>query len=170
MLAAGVVVDQVDDDFYPPLMSLLHQVLKIVDRTVVRIDAIVISDIIAVITGGRLDGHQPNAGHTQILCGGRVAIVEIIKHADDAIDISDAIPIRIHEAAHENFVEDGVIPPWHESLCRPWQRCWRCYRNRFGFLLCNRCHYLNKFFRGRGWGGRAQQPDVWGWRGYRLPG
>jgi len=68
------------------------------------------------MVAGRLHNrHQPQPGHTQIISCVRVAIIQVIKLFNQAIDVTDAVTITVVETAHENLVKDSIIPPGHFS-------------------------------------------------------
>ena len=99
--AAAVVYDQIKDDLDATLVALGHQRVKIVHGAVLRINGIVVIDIVLMIAVAGVDGHQPNAVYAQFL--------QIIQLGNDALQIADAIAIGIAEGVNKNFVPSAII-------------------------------------------------------------
>src|SRR2546430_5074176 len=53
VLVGGVVQHELDDDPQPAPMRLLEEDLEVVERAAVRMDAVVIGDVVAVVAGRR---------------------------------------------------------------------------------------------------------------------
>ena len=54
-----------------------------------------------MVGGAGVDGHQPNAIDAQFL--------QVIQLGDDALEITNAIPIGVAEGVYENFVEYPIV-------------------------------------------------------------
>ena len=50
-----------------------------------------------------MNGHEPQTGDAEVL--------QIIEFLNEAVDVADAVAIAVVEAAHEDFIEDAVVPP-----------------------------------------------------------
>src|SRR5512133_1032889 len=103
MFTGSVIEHQINDDLNITLVRLFKKAFEIVHRPIFRIDRVVIGHIIAMIGGGGIDRHKPDALDPQAL--------QIIQLFSDAVEIADAIPVTVAEGANKNLIEDGVIPP-----------------------------------------------------------
>ena len=95
MLDRGVVEHHVNDDADAAFVSLGQQALEIVAAAVIWVDLVIVGDIVAVVTGGGHDGHEPEASDAQVMGGGGVAIIEVIQPGGEAIEIADAVAIGV---------------------------------------------------------------------------
>ena len=111
MVAAGVVHDQVDDDFDTSSMGFFNQALEIFFGAVFFVDLEVIDDVVAMIAGRLHDRHEPDAGHPQVVRRRGIAVVQIIQPLNEAVDVAHAVAVAVLKAAHEDLVEDGIVPP-----------------------------------------------------------
>ncbi|MNC23568.1 hypothetical protein D3C75_715980 [compost metagenome] len=75
MFLGRVIDNEIHDNFDSPFMSLLHQLLHILQCPIIRVNAAVVGDIIAVIAGGRVNRHQPDSADTQILRSRRITVI-----------------------------------------------------------------------------------------------
>jgi hypothetical protein len=65
MLVAGMVDHQVEDDLDAARVRRTHEMFEVGHRAVLRIDAVEVGDVVAVIAGRRVDRHQPDAADAQ---------------------------------------------------------------------------------------------------------
>ena len=96
--------------------------LKSSQRAVLRVDAVVVGDVVAVVARRRADGHQPDAGDAEVGGRGGVAVVQVVEPLDQALQVADAVVGertggRVGEGAHEDLVEDAVGPPRRRRRC-----------------------------------------------------
>ncbi|OQA18573.1 MAG: hypothetical protein BWY63_01998 [Chloroflexi bacterium ADurb.Bin360] len=115
MLCGSVVEHQVNDNADAARVRLGHQLLEICIGAVFVIHGIVICDIVAVVAGRLMDGHKPDTGDPQVVIGGGVAVVEIVELLYKPLQVAHTVAIAIVEAAHEDLVEDGIVPPGHSA-------------------------------------------------------
>ena len=80
-----MVPHKINDDFDAARMGLGQELTKIVHGAIVGVDGSVVGHVIAVVTGRRKNGHEPQASDAQITTGVWVAIVEVIQFFDDAL-------------------------------------------------------------------------------------
>src|SRR5438477_8179975 len=73
--------------------------LEIVVRAVVRLDLVVVGDIVAVVTRRCCDGHQPDAVDAQPR--------DVVKLLGQPAQIADPVAVRVVERAYENLVASG---------------------------------------------------------------
>ncbi|MNF14327.1 hypothetical protein D3C80_2165080 [compost metagenome] len=74
-------------------MRLSDQLLHILKRPVIGIDAAVIGDIIPVIAGGRVNRHQPDASNPQVIRSRRISVIQIIQFSCQPAQITDAVAV-----------------------------------------------------------------------------
>ena len=84
---------------------------KVGERTVVGLDALVVGDVVAVVAGRGKDGHQPERVDAEVRGGDRVAIVQVVELRSQALEVADAVAVRVGKAAHEDLVEDRAARP-----------------------------------------------------------
>jgi hypothetical protein len=118
-----VVDHKVDNDADTAFMAGIEHILKILQGAVIRIYVLVIGHIITMIGRGRENRHQPDTTDPQVGGGVGVTIVEVIEHLDDPTEVADAIAVTVLEGAHEDLIENYIVPP---SLCR--FRLWCLFR------------------------------------------
>ncbi len=118
VLAAGVVHDQIQDHLHAPGMGFLHQLPEIFQSADLGVDGVVIHHIILVVGWGRVNGRKPDSRHTQIRCGFRIPIIEVIQALDNALQIPKSIAIAIGKAAHKDLVKHAVLAGIELELVR----------------------------------------------------
>jgi hypothetical protein len=104
MLVRCMVNDQIDQYAYATLLASMSKLHEIAQRAVTRVDAVIIGNIIAIITQRRgLERHQPYGSHAQPM--------KIIQSPHQAGKVADAVPVGIHVAANGQAVDDRVFVP-----------------------------------------------------------
>ena len=104
VLVAGVVDDELADDADVALVGLVHQALEVRERAVVRVDRVVVRDVVAVVLQGRgVVGQEPQAGDAQVL--------QVRQLLDEAGDVPVPIRVRVIERADVQFVDDCLLVP-----------------------------------------------------------
>ncbi len=111
MLAGAVVHDEIDDHADTARVRRVQEGLEIGRRPVVRLDARVVGDVVAVVAGRGADRHQPDTGDPQVVVRGGVAVVQVVQTLGQTPQVADAVTVAVLEAAHEDLVEDGIVPP-----------------------------------------------------------
>ena len=111
MLVGAVIHDVVDDDPDAAVVGRREERLEIGHGPVVRIDGAVVDGVVAVIAWAIVDGHEPDAGDPEVVVCGGVAVVEVIELLGKALEVADPVAVAVVEAAHEDLVEDRVVPP-----------------------------------------------------------
>lgn len=104
MLVRGVIGHQVEHDSDAAPMGLRYQPVKTRQRAEVGMHVAVVADIVApVFQWRRIDGAQPDRIDAEQY--------EILKMRGDAVEVADAVAIRIRKTARIDLVEDRVLPP-----------------------------------------------------------
>ena len=97
-----MVEHHVDNDLDAARMALGNERAHILHRTVFRVDGLVVSHVIFVIAGTGHDGHEPDTVIAHIL--------DVVELRDYALQVADAVAVRILVGAHEDFVPvAGVV-------------------------------------------------------------
>ena len=105
-------------------MRLRHETLEVVVGAVVRLDPVVVADIVAVIAGRCGHRHEPDAGRAEVRVDARVAVVDVVELLDQAAQVADAVAVAVVEGANEDLVAGPPrvhAGPWRRSrdAC-PW--------------------------------------------------
>ena len=111
MIARRVIGNEVDDDVNPSPMCLVDQHSEIVIGAVVRIDVVVVGDVVAVIAHRLRDRHQPDTIGAKTRRARWISVIDVVETGDEAAQIPDAVAVGIVERADENFIADPVAPP-----------------------------------------------------------
>jgi hypothetical protein len=100
-----VVGDEIKDDFEAEGVSLGDQALAIGKRPEAGIDVAVIGDVITEIGHRRwVERAHPNRVHAE--CG------KIVKAPADAVEIANAVAVRVLKRARIDLVDDRGLPPF----------------------------------------------------------
>jgi len=111
-----MVDDKVNDDANATRMAGFQQLFKIIQRAVIRVDRLVIGDVVTMVGRRGIDWHEPQRADSQVIRGLRVAVVQIVQLLNDALKIADAIAVAVFKGAHKDFIEDHIIPPARNIL------------------------------------------------------
>src|SRR6516165_2025496 len=104
MLIGGVVDDQLGDDSQIAAVRLAHEGLEIGHPPVGWVDALVIGDVITVVTQRRgVKWQQPQRSDSEI--------AEIIELAAQALKIADAVVVGVKEGLYVQLIDDRVPVP-----------------------------------------------------------
>ena len=104
VLVGGVVEHQLGDDPEAAAVGLFDEGAEVVERPDVGMDVGIVGDVISVVAPGRrIDGQEPERIDAQVL--------EVIELRGQSRKIADSVAIRIHERAHPQLVDDGVLEP-----------------------------------------------------------
>ncbi len=109
VLVRGVVGHQVEDDAQAAAVGLGQQAVEVGQRAEQGVDVAVVGHIVAeVVHRRREDGRNPDGVYVQG--------VQIVEPPADAVEVADAIAVRILEGARVDLVDDAGLPPVHGSL------------------------------------------------------
>ena len=104
MLVRGVIDDQVDHDADAPVGGLVDQLGEVAQRSQARVHAVVVGDIVAVVTQRRrVHRVEPEACHAQP--------GQVVETADQARQVADAVAVRVLEGVDLQVVEDRLLVP-----------------------------------------------------------
>src|ERR1051326_5948750 len=104
MLGAGVVHDEVEDDAHSPLVGLGDESIEVGLRAVLLLDGFVVRSVVAVIARRLEDRREPERVDAEV-------VPEVVELRGDAVQVSDAVAVRVREAAHEDLVKDRAAHP-----------------------------------------------------------
>jgi hypothetical protein len=97
---ARVVDHQVEHDPHPVTVGGAQEGEEVGQRAEFGVDAPVVGDVVAVVTGRRVDGGQPQARDAEAR--------QVRQPGGEAAQVADAVAVRVLEAAHEDLVVDAV--------------------------------------------------------------
>ena len=81
-----------------------RNMLEVMQRAVVRMDAVVIGDVIAVVfQRRRIKGQQPERRDAEVL--------EVIEFFGKPLKVADAVAVAVAKGAHVNFIDHRVFVP-----------------------------------------------------------
>ena len=104
VLVGGVVDDELGDDANVAAMRFRHEALEVLHRPVVRMDVLVVGDVVAVVPERRrIEGQQPERVDAEAL--------EVVEPLCQAGEVADAVVVAVEEGAHVHLVDDGVLVP-----------------------------------------------------------
>ena len=116
MLVGGVVQHQIHNDADVALARLSNEAIEIGQGAVLRIDGPVVGDVVAKVDLRRgIDRCEPDGVDSERL--------QIVQPRSDAVQIADAVAVRILEAARINFVDDAVLQPVRVFMSGRWGAC-----------------------------------------------
>ena len=101
---AAPVYDQIDHYIDAVLFHLMHEFDEIAARSMARINAIVIADVVAVVlVGRRLKRRQPDRADAERM--------QIFETPRQSLEITDAIAVGVHEGFQIQAIDDRVFVP-----------------------------------------------------------
>ncbi len=99
-----VVDDEVDDDAHAELLGVVHEVHELAERAVLRVDVVVIGDVVAVVAvGRRVERLEPETCHAEPR--------EVVQPARQSREIAHAIAIAVHVLLDVEAVNHRVLVP-----------------------------------------------------------
>ena len=86
MLVGGVIDDEIDDHADAALLAAMSELYEVAQRTVARIDTVIVRDVVAIVLAGRsLKRHQPYRGDAET--------VQIVEAPQQTFKIADAVAV-----------------------------------------------------------------------------
>jgi hypothetical protein len=86
------------------LVGLGDQVVEVLERAVLRVDVLVVGDVVAEVDlRRRIDGREPDGVDAESL--------QVVEPLGDAVQVADAVAVRILKTARVDLVDDCVLPP-----------------------------------------------------------
>ena len=92
-----------------PLMALCHKLLKVIHRAILRINCLIIRNIVFVIAWRWADGHQPDLIAAKICPCRIVSVVYIVQFVNQSLDITDSVSIAVIVGIEEDFIGCSVF-------------------------------------------------------------
>jgi hypothetical protein len=85
-------------------LRLAHEVLEVGHRAVLRMHAVVVGDVVAVVLERRrIEGQQPQRRDAQIL--------DVVELRGKALEVAHAVVVRVEERLDVHLVYDRVLVP-----------------------------------------------------------
>ena len=104
VVGRGVVDDEVDDDADAALVRGLDERAEVLDRAVVRVDAVEVGDVVAAVAKRRgVERQEPDAVDAEPL-----QVVELVLEAPE---VARPVVVAVEERARVDLVEDGGLEP-----------------------------------------------------------
>ena len=104
MLIRGVIDDEIDNDADAALSAAMSEFDEIAERAVARIDAVIVGNVVAVVSAGRrLKRHQPDRGDAEP--------VQIVQPPQQSLEIADAVTVGVHIGADGQAIENAALVP-----------------------------------------------------------
>ena len=104
MLVGGVVEHHVEQDADVALLRLGDEAVEVGEGAVLRVDALVVGDVVAEVDLRRgIHGRDPDGVDAEGL--------EVVEALGDAVEVADAVAVGVLEAAGIDLVDDRVLPP-----------------------------------------------------------
>ena len=104
MAVAGVVGDEVEQDADAARAGLGDELVEVLERPQVRVDALVVRDVVAPVVVGRGERRvQPDAVDPEPL--------EVVEALRDPAHVADAVAVGVGEGPRIDLVQDAVAPP-----------------------------------------------------------
>jgi hypothetical protein len=106
MLIGRVVDDKFGDHPESKPMRLAKHHAKVIQCAELRVDILIIGDVVAVVLQRRrIKGHQPDGVDAQI--------TNVIELRGEPLEVADAVVVGIEERFDVHLVDDGVfVPKW----------------------------------------------------------
>ena len=109
-LIRRMVRHEIDDHANAAAMSLRYEAIERGKIAEVGMDAAVVADVVApVLERRRVDGIQPDGVDAERL--------EIVEMRGDAVEVADAVAVRVGKRARINLIEDASLPPLKSHRC-----------------------------------------------------
>ncbi len=114
MLVRGVIDDQLGHDPDVATMRLVEKSLEILDRPELRIDRLVLRDVVAVVPERRgVERQQP-----QTVDAERFDVVELVQQTDE---IAEAIAIAVAKGFDVELIDNCILIP--ETISQQFTPC-----------------------------------------------
>jgi hypothetical protein len=113
-----MIEGNVKNDSDPTLMGGVDQVSQILESAVVRVDVLVVGYVIAMITCGWKDGHEPEDTHLQVIVTVWIPVVQVVEVFTNALEIPlfplfagwGGIARCVSERPDEDVVHEIIVP------------------------------------------------------------
>ncbi|CAO0825743.1 hypothetical protein SMICM17S_09711 [Streptomyces microflavus] len=104
VFVGGVVDDQVHDELHPALVDGAQEPVEVGEGSEERVDVLVVADVVpVVVVRGGVDRGEPQDVDAEL--------GQVVEPFDDALQVADAVRIRVGEAAGVDLVDHRFAPP-----------------------------------------------------------
>ena len=90
-------------------MAGVHQGFQVLQGAKVRVNPIVVGNVVLVIGGAGKNGGEPQALDPQTGFGKHIPVVEIVQSLEDSRQVSLAVSVGIGKGANEDLIEHPVV-------------------------------------------------------------
>ena len=119
-LIGGVVDDEVHEDLHAALVGVVQKLFEKLQVTVLRVDVIVVGNVVPVVRlGRRVDGREPDGVAPEAL--------DVVEFFHDAPEVADAVAVAVLEGAAPDLIDDEVLVPAVIVFRRRSGRCLFCH-------------------------------------------
>src|SRR5581483_8790424 len=116
VLVGSVVDDQLGDDAQAAPVRFLYEVAEVVTSPVLRVDVVVVGDVVAVVAPRRgVERQQPDGVDPEVL--------DVLQFAGEAAEIPLAVIVAVEEGTDVRFVNDSILVPKWITGDRPIYLC-----------------------------------------------
>src|SRR5262245_27635574 len=81
---------------------------EIIHSAILGINRVIIGDVVAMISWGGIDRHEPEAANAQVM--------QIVQFFGNTVKVADAVAVTITERTDEDLIENCVVPPG-KTIC-----------------------------------------------------
>ena len=110
ILIGRVIGDEIHNHADLPSPGFTNKTIEILHRAVLRIDRLVVGDVVPEIDlGRRVHRRDPDGIHAKI--------PQIVETGGNSIEVADTIAVGVLKAARINFINDRMLPPGGGESC-----------------------------------------------------
>ena len=104
VLVGGVVDDKLGDDPQAEAVRLAHEVPEVAARAVLRMDVVVVGNVVAVVLERRrIERHQPDGVDAEVF--------DVVELRGEPAEVADAVVVGVEERLDVQLVDDRVLVP-----------------------------------------------------------
>ena len=104
-----MIQNKIENDGYAAFMCGTKKGVEFHHCAIVRVDLPIIDHVISMVARGRMNRHQPDAGHAEIRGCRIVAVVEVVQFLRETREITDSVSVSIRKGAYEDFIEGSLF-------------------------------------------------------------
>jgi hypothetical protein len=99
-----MVHHELGEHLEPAALRLAHELLEVGHRAVLRMHAVVVGDVVAVVLERRgIEGQQPQRRHAEI--------ADVVELRGEPLEVAHAVVVRVEERLDVHLVDDRVLVP-----------------------------------------------------------
>jgi hypothetical protein len=100
----GSSLHELGDDLQPQAVRFAQEVPEVGTRAVVRMDVVVVGDVVSIVTQRRrVERQQPDRVDTQV-----ADVIELLR---ESLEVADAVVVRVEVGLDVELVDDDVLVP-----------------------------------------------------------